>query len=44
VYEILKDGDWRLITFAVRPDPKRAKKAWEIVEPLPVIRIVGVKK
>jgi hypothetical protein len=44
VYEILKGGDWRLITFAVRPDPKRAKKSWEIVEPLPVIRIVGVKK
>ena len=44
VYEILKDGNWRLITIAVRQDPKRPKEWWEIVEPLPVIRIVGVKK
>jgi hypothetical protein len=44
VYEILKDGNWRLITIAVRQDPKRLKEWWEIVEPLPVIRIVGVKK
>jgi hypothetical protein len=44
VYEILKDGNWRLITIAVRQDPKRSKMWWEIVEPLPVIRIVGVKK
>ena len=43
-YEILKDGNWRLITIAVRQDPKRPKKWWEIVEPLPYIRIVGVKK
>ena len=44
VYEILKDGNWRLITIAVRQAPKRPKMWWEIVEPLPVIRIVGVKK
>jgi hypothetical protein len=44
VYEILKDGNWRLITFAVRQDPKRPKMWWEIIEPLPLIRIVGVKK
>jgi hypothetical protein len=44
VYEILKDGNWRLITLAVRQDPKRPKKWWEIVEPVPSIRIVGVKK
>jgi len=44
VYEILKDGNWRLITFAVRQDPKRPKMWWEIVEPVPLIRIVGVKK
>jgi hypothetical protein len=44
VYEILKDGNWQLITLAVRQDPKRPKMWWEIVEPLPVIRIVGVKK
>jgi hypothetical protein len=44
VDEILQDGNWRLITIAVRQDPKRPKMWWEIVEPLPVIRIVGVKK
>jgi hypothetical protein len=44
VYEILKDGSWRLITVAVRQDPKRPKMWWEIVEPVPVIRIVDVKK
>jgi hypothetical protein len=44
VYEILQDGNWRLITFAVRKDPKRPKDWWEIVEPVPHIRIVGVKK
>jgi hypothetical protein len=44
VYEILKDRNWRLITLAVRQDPKRPKMWWEIVEPLAVIRIVGVKK
>src|SRR5262249_15748287 len=44
VYEILKDGNWRLITFAVRQEPKRPKMWWEIVEPGPRIRIVGVKK
>jgi hypothetical protein len=44
VSEILKDGSWRLITVAVRQDPKRPKMWWEIVEPVPVIRIVGVKK
>jgi hypothetical protein len=33
-----------LITIAVRQDPKRSKMWWEIVEPLPVIRIVGAKK
>ena len=44
VYEILKDGNWRLITIAVRQDPKRSKMWWEIVEPLPVIRIVGANK
>jgi hypothetical protein len=44
VYEILKDGSWRLITVAVRQDPKRPMMWWEIVEPVPVIRIAGVKK
>jgi hypothetical protein len=44
VYEILKDENWRLITIAVRQDPKRSKMWWAIVKPLPVIRIVGVKK
>jgi hypothetical protein len=44
VHEILKDGSWRLITVAVRQDPKRPMMWWEIVEPVPVIRIVGVKK
>jgi hypothetical protein len=44
VYEILKDGNWRLITLAVRQDPKRPKMWWEIVEPLPLITIVSVKK
>jgi hypothetical protein len=44
VHEILKDGNQRLITFAVRQDPKRPKQWWEIVEPVRQIRIVGVKK